>query len=298
MRTVFKYRLYPTAQQETLLQQTLGCTRMVYNHYLEKRIGLYRATKANFGFIKCLEDLDSYIEAQPFLADVSRSALEQTIRELDGDFKRFFSRPKRGLPKYRSKNAPTAHFTAASGAFGVENDRLVIPEIGSVKLVLHREIPEGYSVRSVTVTRVGSEWYADLFCRCNVQTRAKKDLRAVTVSFSNEHFITLDNGVSVDYPDELICAEKKLSREKRRLSNMEQNSKNRAEQRLVVTKQRRRVEDIRKDFLHKLTKELSDDYNCVTVNREPSSSAPERSLFISYLGYKLEKNGGRLCSPN
>ena len=37
----YKFRLYPTKEQETLLNKTFGCCRLVYNERLQERIELY-----------------------------------------------------------------------------------------------------------------------------------------------------------------------------------------------------------------------------------------------------------------
>ena len=38
----YKFRIYPDKHQEQLIQKTFGCTRFVYNHYLDQRITAYK----------------------------------------------------------------------------------------------------------------------------------------------------------------------------------------------------------------------------------------------------------------
>lgn len=60
MEKGFRFRIYPNKTQEMLIQKTFGCVRYVYNHYLAKRIELYKADKTTFGYLKCSKDLLMY----------------------------------------------------------------------------------------------------------------------------------------------------------------------------------------------------------------------------------------------
>ena len=37
MHKAYKFRLYPTKEQETIIAKSIGCNRFVYNHFLAKR---------------------------------------------------------------------------------------------------------------------------------------------------------------------------------------------------------------------------------------------------------------------
>ncbi|HIR48464.1 MAG TPA: helix-turn-helix domain-containing protein, partial [Candidatus Faecimonas gallistercoris] len=45
MYRAYRFRLYPTTNQVELIHKTFGCTRVVYNHYLEKQQSLYEEKK-------------------------------------------------------------------------------------------------------------------------------------------------------------------------------------------------------------------------------------------------------------
>ena len=94
----YKFRFYPTPQQESLLRITLGCVRLVYNFALaartqawyehQERVG-YKQTSAMLTNWKKQEDLD-------FLTEVSSVSLQQGLRHLQTAFNNFF----RGRTKY------------------------------------------------------------------------------------------------------------------------------------------------------------------------------------------------------
>ena len=53
----YKYRIYPNKKQQELIQKTFGCTRFVYNYYLNKRKEMYENDKATFTYNMCSKDL-------------------------------------------------------------------------------------------------------------------------------------------------------------------------------------------------------------------------------------------------
>ncbi|NES67784.1 MAG: helix-turn-helix domain-containing protein [Okeania sp. SIO2D1] len=112
----YKFRLYPTPEQENLLRRTIGCVRLIYNkalairtqawHEKQERVG-YKQTSAMLTTWKKQEDLD-------FLSKVSSVPLQQSLRHLQTAFTNFFS--KRALyPNFKKKrNGGSAEFTKSA----------------------------------------------------------------------------------------------------------------------------------------------------------------------------------------
>ena len=97
-----KYRIKPNKAQEQLLQQTFGCVRLVYNHYLAERINAYdNGTSLNY--YDNANDLKLLKQELSFLKDVDSIALQQSLRHLDTAYKNFFRDKKVGFPKFKSK---------------------------------------------------------------------------------------------------------------------------------------------------------------------------------------------------
>ena len=103
MNKAYKFRIYPNETQKILFSKTFGCTRMVYNYYLDKRIKLYEQEKIMFGYTKCANDLTLLKKEKEFLQDVDSISLQQTLRHLDMAFQNFFRDKKIGFPKFKSR---------------------------------------------------------------------------------------------------------------------------------------------------------------------------------------------------
>ena len=50
----YKFRIYPNNEQKILFAKTFGCVRMVYNHWLDRKIRQYEENKTNITYTICL----------------------------------------------------------------------------------------------------------------------------------------------------------------------------------------------------------------------------------------------------
>ena len=164
----FKFRLYPNQEQQTLLSKTFGCVRFVYNHYLNKKTQTYHESGTTLSYTQCAADLVVLKNENPFLKDVDSIALQQELRHLDIAFKNFFRKvklkagnSKAGYPKYKSRKQHHDSYSTVcvNNNIRLEDRILVLPKVGRVRVKRHREIPEGYVLKSVTVSRTPTGKY-------------------------------------------------------------------------------------------------------------------------------------------
>ena len=310
MNKAYKFRIYPNEEQCTMFAQTFGCVRLVYNYYLNKKITLYQSNKSKMSYTKCSNDMtalkktDEYI----FLSDVDSIALQQSLRHLDTAFQNFFTNKKIGFPKFKSKKNKKSYTTiCVNNNISVENGFLKLPKIGLVKMKQHRQIPEDYKIKSVTVSQTPSgKYYASILCEYEnqVQTAELKDF--LGLDFSMKELYKDSNGNEPRYPRYYRQAEKRLKREQRKLSLMKKGSSNRNKQRIKVAKLHEKVANQRKDFLHKQSRQIANAYDCVCIenldmkamsqalNFGKSVSDNGWGMFTAFLQYRLEEMGKRL----
>ena len=111
MLKAYKYRLNPTSEQISLMERTFGSTRFIYNWALRTKIEAYQDNKKSLTAVdlcKKLTDLKKQ-EEYSWLNEVSSECLQQSIRNLDQAFTRFF-REKKGFPKFKSKRGSRKSF--------------------------------------------------------------------------------------------------------------------------------------------------------------------------------------------
>ena len=309
MNKAFKFRIYPTSEQKTMLSKTFGCTRMVYNHYLDKRIRLYEEEKITFGYTKCANDLTVLKKEKEFLKEVDSISLQQALRHLDTAFQNFFKQPKTGFPKFKSKKKHIDSYTTVcvNNNIKFENGKIALPKIGKVKVRQHRSIPENYILKSVTVSQTPSgKYYASILFEYENQVQKSEPQTFLGLDFSMYELYVASDGTSAQYPRFYRQALKRLEREQRKLSKMVKGSKNREKQRIKVARLHEKVANQRKGFLHKQSRQITNAYDCVCIE-DLNMKAMSQSLnfgksvadngwgmFTTFLQYKLEEAGKQL----
>ena len=101
----YKFRIYPNDEQKILFAKTFGCVRMVYNHWLDRKIRQYEENKTNVTYTICAKEMAAMkkTEEYGFLKEIDSIALQQSLRHLDMAFQNFFKQPKTGFPRFKSK---------------------------------------------------------------------------------------------------------------------------------------------------------------------------------------------------
>ena len=154
----FVFRIYPNRAQRELLSRTFGCVRLVYNHYLDKKKQLWEKSRQSMSYNACSRDLTSLKKEKEFLKEVDSIALQQSLRHLDTAYSNFFKQKGSGHPRFKSRKRGKQSYTTVSvnNNIRLEDGRIRLPKLGAVKIRQHRQVPEGWAMRSVTVRRVPS----------------------------------------------------------------------------------------------------------------------------------------------
>ena len=298
MNKAYKFRIYPNEEQKIMFSKTFGCTRMVYNYYLEKRIKSYEEEKITFGYTKCANDLTQLKKEKEFLQDVDSISLQQALRHLDTAFQNFF----------REKNHNRSYTTVCvNHNIKLENGTVTLPKIGKIKVRQHRNIPDNYVLKSVTVSQTSSgKYYASILFEYENQVPQTEMQKFLGLDFSMHELYVDSNGNCPEFSRYYRLSEKKLKKEQRKLSKMVKGSRNREKQRVRVSKLHEKVVNQRKDFLHKQSRQIANAYDCVCIenlnmqamsqslNFGKSVSDNGWGMFTAFLKYKLEELGKRL----
>ena len=118
-----------------------------------------------------------YKKEYPWLKEVDSLALANVQLNLEGAFRKFFREPGVGFPHYKSKKHSRKSYTTnmVNGNICLQDRFLKLPKMQPVKIKLHRMIPEGWKLKSVTVSREPSgKYFASLLFDCENQTAEKR----------------------------------------------------------------------------------------------------------------------------
>lgn len=119
----YKFRIYPTAEQEVLIQKTFGCCRFIYNYFLAERKKVYEERGATLNFYACDKLLTKLKRKNDWLCEPDKNSLKYSLRDLDCAYKKFFDGIKKGqkagYPKFKSKKNNQKSYRTALFANGL-----------------------------------------------------------------------------------------------------------------------------------------------------------------------------------
>ena len=255
-----------------------------------------------------------YKKEYPFLKEVDSLALANVQLHLERAYRNFFQNPKTGFPRFKSKHKNQNSYTTnvVNGNIVLAEGSLKLPKLGKVRIRQHRKIPEGYCLKSVTVSREASgKYYVSMLyeCGCGENQAGEcsyEQAKILGIDYAMQGMTVFSDELAGVYPGYLKQAEKRLVREQRRLSHCEKGSSNYRKQKRKVALCHEKVKNQRKDYIHKLTRKIAEEYDAVGVedldmkamsrclNFGKSVMDNSFGMFRNILAYKLEERGKKL----
>lgn len=304
----YKYRAYPTKEQEVLLAKHFGCSRWVYNYALDKKIKAYQTTKKSLSRFTIQKDLPELKKAEEtkWLKEVNSQSLQASLENLDKAFTKFF-RDKKGFPKFKSKHDNRQSFSVPqNGIVDFETSTISLPKFKKpIKCKLHRRF-EGNS-KTVTISKTPTgKYFVSVLVEVNEDIPKLKPIdenKAVGIDLGIKTFAVLSNGEEIQNPKHLRSALKRLKKQQRRVSKKVKGSNNRkkAVKKLAILHEK--VSNKRNDFLHKVTAKLVSENDTICLetlsasnmmkNHKLAQALSDISIgkFNEILEYKAKWNG-------
>jgi putative transposase len=267
MEKAFRYRFYPTPEQESLLRRTLGCVRLVYNKALHERTQAWYERQERVGYPETSTMLTQWKKQEEldFLNEVSCVPMQQGLRHLQTAFTNFFvGRAK--YPNFKKKrNSGSAEFTKS--AFKFKNKEIYLAKCSeALPIRWSRQIPKECEPSSVTVSlHPSGRWHISIrFDDPTIQPLPVTD-NTIGIDLGVTSLIATSNGDKIANPKHFKKHHKRLKKAQKNLSRKQKGSKNREKARIKVAKIHLKIADSRKDFLHKTTIQLVRENQTITV---------------------------------
>ena len=270
MEYSYKFRIYPNAVQENLIQRTFGCCRFVFNYYLAKRKEIYEATKEMFNYNACSADMTGLKTELEWLREVDATALQSAIKDLEIAFQNFFRRVKQGkvpgYPKFKSKRDRRRSYKSknVANSIRVDGNRVRLPKLGLVKCKVSREVKG--RILSATVSQTPSGKYYVSLCCTDVEIEPLAETgTSVGVDLGVKDLAITSDGEKHPNNKFLYKSEKRLKKLQRKLSRKSKGSKRWEKARVKLARAYERVANQRQDAMHKLTTNLVGNYDTICI---------------------------------
>ncbi len=272
----YRYRLYPTKAQVSVLERMLGVCRDVYNSLVHERTVLYETQGKSPSRVDQCREITTWKATHPELLDVYSQVLQNITRRVDLAFQAFFRRVRNGeepgYPRLKGKDQYDS-ITYPQSGFGFHQGKLRLSKIGDIAIHLHRPI-DG-TIKTCTVRRTATgKWFVCFSCEVqpkylepSAEEVSPERLRCIGIDMGIKVFAALSNGEFIENPHFFRRDEKALAKAQRRFDKVKNKHRTKARRKAkkVVSRIHERIATRRHDFIHQTARRLVNRFSVIAV---------------------------------
>ena len=271
MLRAYKYRIYPTKEQEVLFAKTFGCVRVVYNWALDIKSNLYKESQENISRFALQSKLcDELKKEKPWMKDTNSQSLQYALLQLDTAFKNFFKKNGK-YPNFKSKHDRQSFHNPQRCSVDFKRGVLNIPKAKNIKAVFHRTF-KGDKIHDVTISKEkDGRYYASILVDTfekPLPKRVVSEDAAIGIDTGLKTFAVCSNGMEFEAAHFLKAEKRKLKLLGRKLSKKQKGSKAFDETKKRIARVHSKVSRKRLDYLHKITHRLTHENQVGTISVE------------------------------
>lgn len=330
MRTSYQYKIKPTKEQAAKIDNTLNMLRHQYNFLLAQRFNWYKHNRCSLDRCPLICHLPELTEQpnyynqkasltqlkkeRPWYKDIHSQVLQEVPKRVEKAFDRWIkgdvNGKKSGKPRFKGEGQYKTFTYQQFKQYHFANGVIKLSKIGDVKVIVHRPIPDGFTIKTVSVTKKADGYYVTLSLDDKTVPTVKSDFdtdKIVGIDVGLIDFFVTSDNERVAAPKHLRKAERKLRKAQKRVSRRKKGSNRRKKAVQKLGKHHKKVADTRKDFHFKTANQLLKKYDIVAVEKLNIRGLARTRLaksihdagwgqFISILTNKAE-NAGLLVVP-
>ena len=265
MEKAFKYKIYPNKKQQELIQKTFGCSRFVYNYFLDIRIKEYEDNKKSVSYNDTSKMLTSLKKELEWLKEPDKDSLQKSLKDLDMAYQKFFKEHS-GFPKFKSKKDRHKSYRTSCTNNNISfcDKHIKLPKLGMIK-IRDKQIPQGRILNATISQEPNGHYYCSLCCTDVILPQYQQTNKNVGIDLGICDFAIFSDGIKIENPRFFEKSEDKLAKLQRELSRKTIGGSNWNKARIKVANLQKHISNQRQDFLHKLTTEIVKSFDIICI---------------------------------
>lgn len=209
-------------------------------------------------------------QQRPWYKEIHSQVLQEVAKQVNQAFERYIKGDKTGKrsgkPRFKGKHRYRTFTYPQIKSNCIDNGRITLPKIGTIKLIQHRPIPDGFTIKTAKVTHKADGWYVGLLLECKEIPETLPDIdtsKAVGIDLGLKDFIATSDGDYIPIPQYFRKSEKRLAKLQRQLARKQRFSNRWRKQVTRIAKLHQTVARQRRDFFSKVWDWLYSHYDVV-----------------------------------
>ena len=258
----FNVRIYPTKEQQILIDQTFGCTRFVYNYMLNLKQKLYEYHNISLSYKHMSKILTELKRHKIWLKEVDKWSLTNALKDLDYAYQKFFK--GNGFPKFKSKKRDRLSYRTNDYLFlDKDTKKIRLPKVGWIRFRDKSNFSGLTKINNITISKSSSgKYFVSISAEVDIATFEKTNQNC-GVDLGLKDFCILNDGTKFENPKFLVHNEKRLRLLQKSLSRKIYGSKNYEKAKVKLAKFHEYIVNSRKDYLHKISLYLVKSYDII-----------------------------------
>ena len=260
----YKFRIYPSKEQEIRIAKTIGCSRFVFNHFLAKWNDTYKATGKGLTYNSCSSQLTQLKKELVWLKEVDSIAIQSSLKNLADAYSRFFKK-QNDAPRFKSKKNKVQSYTTkhTNGNIALVGNKIKLPKLGLVRFAKSREV-HGRILNATVRRNLSGKYFVSILVETEVQPLEKTG-SSIGIDVGLKTFATLSDGTPYENPKWFRKLEEKLANAQRILSRRTKGGSTWNKQRIKVARIHEKITNARTDYLQKISTEIIKNHDVIGI---------------------------------
>ena len=270
----YKFRMYPSKNQETKLNMCMGTSRFIYNYYLDKKDKLYKEKNITYNLNDMKKDVKTLYLDYPWLKSVDSMVLRTSLDDLDRAYQNFY-RCQNNYPKFKKKGYRDSFRTLCIRSsykgnnysnikIDLERKVIKLPKLDEIKIRGYRNLKEfNKKIINATVSKEASKYYVSVCVEEDIPDYEFRLQSVIGIDIGVKNIVVTSDGIKYEAMQNIKRLEKKIKGLNKKLSRCQKGSNNRLK---VIDKLRRtyqKIRNIRKYYIHSITSSIVKDNDLI-----------------------------------